>query len=534
MAVFKWLDDRTGVPSALRHFLDEDIPASAGWHQVFGSVALFAFLVQLLTGLLLALNYSPTPGEAHASIRYIMNQVSSGPVIRGLHHWGASAMIVVVALHLIQVFIWGAYKRPREATWVLGCLLLMLTMAFGLSGYLLPWDNRAYWGTIVTTQIVALTPGLGSYLQTLLGAEGGRIGVVTFGRFYTAHVVLLPLITGLLIALHVYLVRRHGVAPQPADEERPSKKFYPEQVFKDTVAVFLYVVIIALMANFAKVGLGSVADPTDTSYTPRPEWYFLFLFQLLKVFQGPLEVLGAVILPNVAILVLILVPFLDRGRTVRFLQRKVAIIVVVLAIVGWAGLTQQAVATTPPSQEDPEAGLKPPTAWNRIPASQLAGIGYFRQENCQRCHVLEHAGSGPDLAKQPSTKSPEWLAQHFRQPDPNGAPAALKDQQVNSLISLVTKRDEQGLDAWESAPPEAAAGAMIFAANDCASCHAINGSGGNEGPPLNGVSRRHTRDWIEQHFSDPPKFSPGSEMPDYHFNKQDMDLLVNYLLAIPN
>jgi ubiquinol-cytochrome c reductase cytochrome b subunit len=138
-----WLEDRTGIPGAVKSFLDEDIPDSAGWHQVFGSVATFAFLVQTVTGILLAFNYAPTPGEAYDSLRYIMTQVTAGPLLRGAHHWGASLMIIVVVVHMIQVLLWGAYKKPREATWIAGVLLLLLTLAFGLSGYLLPWDNRA-------------------------------------------------------------------------------------------------------------------------------------------------------------------------------------------------------------------------------------------------------------------------------------------------------------------------------------------------------------------------------------------------------
>ena len=127
--VVDWLEERTGVETALRHFLNEDIPDSSGWHQVFGSVALFAFLTQVLSGLLLSLNYAPTPGEAYDSLRYIMTQVTAGPLIRGMHHWGASLMIVVVVLHMLQAFLWGAYKRPREATWMSGVILLLLTLA---------------------------------------------------------------------------------------------------------------------------------------------------------------------------------------------------------------------------------------------------------------------------------------------------------------------------------------------------------------------------------------------------------------------
>ncbi len=327
-------DRRTGLHSALQKFLYEEIPASSGWHQVFGSVALFLILTQFFTGAMLAFNYAPTPGDAYNSLRYILTEVTGGRLMRGLHHWGASVLIVVVVLHMVQVFLWGAYKKPREGTWIVGVILLLLTLAYGLTGYLLPWDNRAYWATLVTTRIGASVPLLGPYVSRLLGSTGD-IGVVTFVRFYGLHVLLLPPATMLLTVLHVYLVRRHGVAPDPSDESRPKKSFFPEQVFKDTVAIFVAFVVLFVMAVAARVPLERMADPTDTSYIPRPEWYFLFLFQTLKAFQGPLEVVGTVVLPTRAILALILTPVIDRGRVVRLRQRTLACGVVLLAGLGW-------------------------------------------------------------------------------------------------------------------------------------------------------------------------------------------------------
>src|SRR5579871_974562 len=212
--IAEWVETRTGLPTAIRKFMYEEIPASSGWHQVFGSVALFLFLTQAFTGAMLAFNYAPTPGDAYNSLRYILTELTAGKLMRGLHHWGASMMIIVVVLHMVQVLLWGAYKKPRETTWIVGVFLLLLTLAYGLTGYLLPWDNRAYWGTVVTTQLVNSTPVLGPYLSRLLGGVG-TIGVVTFVRFYGLHVLLLPPVTTLLIGLHIYLVRKHGVAPSP-------------------------------------------------------------------------------------------------------------------------------------------------------------------------------------------------------------------------------------------------------------------------------------------------------------------------------
>src|SRR5271155_4702591 len=328
-----WVEHRTGLIGALQHFLYEDIPASSGWHQVFGSMALFLFMVQAFTGILLAFNYAPTPGEAYDSLRYILTELTAGHLMRGLHHWGASMLIVVVVLHMVQVFLYGAYKKPRETTWMVGVVLLLLTLAYGLTGYLLPWDNRAYWGTVVTTRIAAQAPFLGAYLTRLLGGDDS-IGVVTFARFFGLHVLLLPPATALLIGIHVYLVRKHGVAPVPGDESLPPKRFYPEQVLKDTVAIFIAFCILFVMAIAARVPLGQLADPTDTSFIPRPEWYFLFLFQSLKLFEGPLEVFGSVVLPGLAILTLALVPFIDRGKMVKVSKRWVAMAAVCLAAIG--------------------------------------------------------------------------------------------------------------------------------------------------------------------------------------------------------
>jgi ubiquinol-cytochrome c reductase cytochrome b subunit len=531
-SILNWLEHRTGIESAVKHFMYEDIPDSAGWHQVLGSVAMFAFLVQALTGILLAFNYAPTPGDSYDSLRYIVTEVTGGRLIRGLHHWGASLMIIVVVLHMTQVFVWGAYKKPREATWLVGCVLLLVTLAYGLTGYLLPWDNRSYAATMVTTQIMATAPGAGPYLLRLLGTDGASIGVVTFARFYAVHVLLLPPLTILLIAVHLILVRRHGVAPA-ADDTKPLQKFYPKQVFKDTIATFIWFAVLITMAIIVKVPLGRLADPTDTSFVPRPEWYFLFLFQTVKLFEGPLEIVGTIIIPTLAILALIMVPFIDRGKAVRIRQRTGAITLVVLGAIGWSALTARAVATTPPSSESEDAGLQKVEAWREIPADQLAAVGYFRKDNCAGCHVAGKAGPGPDLTINPSTKPADWLIEHFKKPTASSPDSQLSGLQLKTLATFVAKREDTGLDALANAPQAAVDGAMLYQKNQCAACHELNGVGQKNGPPLNGLSDRRARDWVQGHFSDPPKFSPGSTMPAYKFDPQDLDRITDYLMQIP-
>jgi mono/diheme cytochrome c family protein len=297
--------------------------------------------------------------------------------------------------------------------------------------------------------------------------------------------------------------------------------------------MFAYTLTLVLLANFAKVGLGALADPTDTSYIPRPEWYFLFLFQVLKLFEGPLEIVGAIVLPTAGMITLFLAPFLDRGSVKSIHRRTLAIAIVAVCALSWAGLTQRAVATTPPSLEDREAGLKPPAVWKEIPADTLASIGTFRKANCAQCHTLGHSGTGPDLARQVSTKPEEWLRAHFAKPGPEGLINDFNGAQTKGLLALVTKRDERVLEAWVNAPKDAVDGALIFQSRQCGFCHTLNGVGGTAAPPINGLSSRHDRAWITDHFSDPEKFTPGSDMPPYKFADRDLALITDYLLAIP-
>lgn len=536
--VLDWIEDRTGLVSTLQHFMDEEIPASSGWKQVFGSVAVFLFMTQAFTGILLGLNYGPTPGEAYNSLRYIMTELTGGALIRGLHHWGASLMVIVVVLHMVQVFIWGAYKKPREATWMVGVVLLLFTLAFALTGYLLPWDNRAYWGTVVTTQIAGGVPVMGPYVVRLMGAESG-VGVVTFARFYAAHVLVLPALTVLLIVFHVYLVRRHGAAPVPGDELVPRKKFYPQQVFKDTVAISGMFMLLFALSILAKAPLGRLADPTDTTFIPRPEWYFQFLFQLLKYCEGPLELFATVILPGVTVGALFLVPFIDRGPMVKVTKRTVAFVAVALCAIAWSGLTAASIVQTPPAAFI--AANEGPMDWLELSPEEVAGVGYFKSEHCGSCHTLGLAQEdkpGPNLGAGGVSRNAAWMIAHFRQPasvipGSQMPTVALKSAELNALAAFLLKLTPQNAVKMQEVPDYATDGAMIYQRNHCSVCHQVNGVGSNGGPGLNGLAKRRKADWVMAHFLNPQKFDPDSTMPSYKFSQKENLAITTYLMALP-
>jgi quinol-cytochrome oxidoreductase complex cytochrome b subunit/cytochrome c2 len=532
-----WIDQRTGLETALRSFLYEDIPASSGWHQVLGSVALFLFLIQAFTGILLAFNYAPTPGDAYDSLRYIVTEIPAGRLLHGLHHWGASMMIVVVVLHMTQVFLYGAYKKPREATWMVGVVLLLVTLGFGLTGYLLPWDNRAYWGTVVTTQIASKAPFLGPYIDRLLG--GGGVGVVTFARFFGLHVLILPALLTFLIVLHVYLVRKHGVASAPGDSG-PPKKFFPEQVLKDTVAIFIAFAILYGMTLLVQVPLERLADPTDTTYIPRPDWYFLFLFQFLKFFKGSLEPIGSVVFPTLGVLALFIIPFVDRRKVMKLTQRTVAFAGVVLAGTAWTALTVAAVMSTPKPPSVQARNLPPAGEWNQLAPTELAGLGYFRDQKCSACHNLAEGPPkiGPNLAGVGEKKDAAWMISHFK--DPSGLvpgtampPIQLTNDQLNALAAFLLKLTPESATRLADTPNVAVRGAQIFVERGCGGCHMVNGVGAKFGPALNGVAERHTKEWVEKHFENPSALTPGSAMPAFKFSPEDMNAIVSYLFSPP-
>jgi ubiquinol-cytochrome c reductase cytochrome b subunit len=307
-----WIDERAGHRALVRAALDEPVPGGARWAYVWGSALTLSLVVQAITGWLLMSAYAPSATTAWASTAYISHHISAGWLVRGLHHFGAQAMIVLLAAHLMQTALLGAYRRPRELNWYFGLALLGVTLGFALTGYLLPWDQKGYWATRVATSIVGTIPVLGGALQRAL-IGGPEYGHLTLTHFYALHVGVLPALTAALLVGHLALFRRHGVtAPASADLTK-FDLFYPRQVAKDlVVGLAVLLVLFAVTAANHGAPLDAPADPAS-DYPARPEWYFLSLFEMLKWFKGALEPVGAVGIPLLVLGYLVALPLIDKG-----------------------------------------------------------------------------------------------------------------------------------------------------------------------------------------------------------------------------
>lgn len=427
-----WIDNRLKLGSVRQLLLDELIPGGASWVYVFGSITLFFFVLQLVTGILLTVYYAPTPDHAYDSVQFIEHQVTLGWFIRGLHHWGASAMIVAIGLHMLQVYLYGAYKPPRELMWMAGVVLFIVVLMFSFTGYLLPWDQKAYWATQVGTNMIGTVPFIGDLLVKI--ARGGsELGALTLSRFFSMHALIFPwLMTG-FVGLHLFILRRVGPAG-PWDEARAkavSEPFYPRQVFFDAVAILLSFLIVVGMAVWLPFPLADKADPSASDFVPLPEWYFLFYYEMLRFFKGPLlEPVGTVLLPVLFFTLLFTLPFIDRRKERRPARRPVALaagagfLVVVFLLLGVSLHRVWSLPTTSPGV--------------------VEGKKLFAKLQCSACHRIHGEGGsfGPDLSYVGAHRNREWLIRHFKNPQkvvPGSAmpPFDLDEPSLNALADYL-------------------------------------------------------------------------------------------------
>jgi ubiquinol-cytochrome c reductase cytochrome b subunit len=436
--LYEWLDSRLRLKPVERTLLDEPIPGGASWIYVFGSVTLFLFMLQAVTGMFLAIYYAPTPDHAYDSVTFIESDVLFGWFVRGLHHWGASAMVVAIGLHMLQTFLYGAYKPPREVMWMVGVVLFLLVLSFAFTGYLLPWDQNAYWATQIGINMVGTIPVIGDTLVRVLRG-GESLGALTLSRFFAVHVLFLPAVIAVGIGLHLFILRRVEPAG-PWSEERAalgSETFYPRQVFMDAVAILAAYVAVVGLAGTISFPLADKADPSDTTFVPVPEWYFLFYYQLLKYVHGPLEPLATWVLPAVFFLVLLFWPFIDRNPARHPIARPAALAtgaVFLVIVFSLLGLSIRDLYAVP-----------------RVDPAIARGKALYARFGCSGCHRIhgEGAAVAPDLSYVGDTRPDrDWHIRHFRDPQ-SVLPGSfmpkfpLTDQELHDLTSFMLSLKRQ-------------------------------------------------------------------------------------------
>lgn len=559
-----WLDQRTGYRALLGHLLDEPVRGGPSFAYVFGSLLLFLIVNQAVTGVLLAAFYAPSATDAWASVAYVQDQVRLGWLVRGMHSNGASVMVIVMLLHLMQTALYGAYRAPRELNWWSGLLLFMVVLAFALTGYLLPWDQKGYWATQVATTLLGAVPLVGQGLQEAL--QGGpSYGNLTLTHFYSLHVLLLPVVLVTLVVAHVALFRRHGVTAswrrRPAELDAATAPFYPGQAARDlAAAAALAAVLILQVLRTHGAELSAPADPS-APYDARPEWYFLPLYQLLKFFPGSLEVVAALGAPLVLFGGLAALPLLDRAESAAPRRRRLPLGIVGvlfggLALLGVSARLQD--RSNPLHQKNVAAAHK-----QAIYARQLALLGVppaggvavydndplnqgrrLFDEHCTSCHRLGMHPKGPPPGEE---KGPDlgrlwsraWLTDFLKQPDSPrfygrtklaGAmkPVQLAEPPLADLVEyLVSLGGNTATD-----PVRVQRGAALFESENCDLCHERDGKEG-QGPGLLGFgSLAYARSLIADPGS-PLHYGTKNDMPAFgkKLSAVELDRLAAFLVS---
>ena len=470
--LFGWFDRRTGLDAIMRDGLDEPIPGGARFAYVFGSALLFIFISQVITGVFLALYYVPSADHAHTTVAYIAKAVTAGSFIRSVHAYGSSAMVILLLLHVTQTFLYGSYKGRRELLWLSGCVLFALVLCMAFTGYLLPWDQKAYFASAVGTNIAGEVPLIGPWLKSFIRG-GTDMGTLTLSRFFVAHVLGIPAAIFAFVALHVYLFRRAGAAgpisEDPITPIQPAEPFYPRQVVIDGIFALLIILALAALAHFQPFELGPQANPADTRYLPRPEWYYIPIFQWLKYWPGASSFLGVVVIPGIVAFLFASLPFLDRRMERRPWKRPIAVGTYVFIFLALFGL----------------------------------GITSYRSDHNDPGYAAQLTAQEKDTA--------EFMHQPFQ---PELSPASLAS--VGST----------------TVDPLAAKGKGIYEAQSCNTCHGDNGVGTAAAPKLSGIGHRLSNGQLATLLKAPtPKMVAGGMSP-LNLPLEDMNALISYLHSL--
>lgn len=543
--VIDWLDERAGIKALWHEAANEEIPGGARPRYVFGSVLMFLFIQQVVLGILLAMYYSPSATDAWASTAYISDQVTAGWFLRGMHHHGSSAMVIVTALHFIQVTLAGAYRKPRELNWLTGLLMAALVLGFALTGYLLPWDQKGYWATQVATSIMGSMPA-GDVQQHLLQG-GSQYGNLTITRFFALHVFVLPLGLAGLLGAHLALFRKHGVTPPvlPQPElDRKMELFFPKQLFLDMVAMAITsAILVAVTFSTHGSELFAPAQPAS-NFVARPEWYFLFLFQLLKYFHGPLQIIATAIIPGAAAAFLVALPWIDKAES-REAKDRLPVLggvgALMAGVVLLTGLALNEDKNNAKYQEGLVAAHKEahyarelakkgvlPNGGEAVFENdpQAVALRLFK-ESCSSCHAIDGVGGAeaPDFG---DYNSREWLSAFIRNPEQPRFFGGTKHESEMDPYPVADLSDAQLAEVVEyvlsisGAPPKdldaalAEKGATTFSSgSNCADCHEVEAGKTGSNPNLRG---RGSLEWIESMIKDsgqPHLFGEKAKMPKF-------------------
>ena len=420
-----WLDHRTGYRKLKDEMLFENIPGGARWRYVWGSALTFCFITQVITGFVLWMGYSPSAQTAWESVYYIQYEMTGGWFLRGVHHYTAQIFPVLLILHLMQVVIDGAYKAPREINFWIGLILAKLILAMALTGYLLPWDQKGYWATKVATNIAASTPIIGEQLQRLV-LGGSDYGHHTLTRFFALHAGILPVLVAMMLGAHIYVFRRHSIAAKEPFK-KPDATFWPDQVLKDAVACMAVLATILFFVLRHGIGHGAdlyaPADPTTAFSAARPDWYFLFLFQILKFVP---QIVGAFVIPGVIATIIVLMPIVGRWQLGhRFNVGFLACLLVGVMFMTYLAMSedaakasyQDAVAQAERDAERVKALARSPSGIPATGAITLLRNDPFTQgprlfaRNCASCHRYDgHDGTGKVMKEKMSASDLKGFA----------------------------------------------------------------------------------------------------------------------------
>jgi ubiquinol-cytochrome c reductase cytochrome b subunit len=413
----EWFDQRLQLAAPIRETAEHPVPRNtASWWYVFGSAALTVFVLQLVTGILLAMIYVPSAGEAWNSLESLNHDVTLGWFIRALHGWGSNFMVAIVLIHMVQVFLFGAYKFPRELTWIVGVFLLLMTLGMAFSGQVLRFDQDAYWGLGIGASIASRVPIIGP-LAVKLMLGGPIIAGATLSRFFALHVFVIPGMLIGFVCLHLLMVLKLGINEWPmpgrlvrkatylTEYHELTKKdgapFVPYAVWKDLFfAAFILLAVAACAAYFGPFGPTGRPDPTIIQTAPKPDYFFLWLYALLSLLPPSMETPALLIGPVVAILILLLLPFLSGEGEKSWRRRPIAVLTILLLAISLGTLTHLSGYTPWSPHMNAWSGDPVPDQFlRRSTALQRQGALVFQVKQCRNCHSLGESGGqrGPAL-----------------------------------------------------------------------------------------------------------------------------------------